>query len=268
MKKFENCLLVADVDGTLYEGGKAVEKNFERIKYFIENGGVFTIATGRAPKAAAGIYKEVFCNAPAITFDGAVIFDYEQNKALDYTEMEQIDKELFTRFAKQFEKVGLMVQNVDDIFTITENEIQKRYIKYRNLTQIKTRLSDIQNEIWLKAIFTADSDEEINSVISGAADFEFNGCHFVRTSERYYEYQRKDVNKGSSLEKLNNILGNRKTFAIGNYYNDLELLKAADVSAVVGDSPEDMKSIADFVTCDCKDGAVAEFIEIIESNKW
>ena len=66
------------------------------------------------------------------------------------------------------------------------------------------------------------------------------------------ETRRWDDNKG-------------KTFAIGDYYNDIYMLKAADISACPSESPEDIKESVDFVGCACRDGAVADFIEYLKT---
>jgi 3-deoxy-D-manno-octulosonate 8-phosphate phosphatase KdsC-like HAD superfamily phosphatase len=53
-------------------------------------------------------------------------------------------------------------------------------------------------------------------------------------------------------------------FAIGDYYNDVQMLKLADVSAVPCDSPEDIKSLANYITNTCENGAVADFIDYLD----
>ena len=50
---------------------------------------------------------------------------------------------------------------------------------------------------------------------------------------------------------------------MGDYYNDLEMIKKADVSAVPEDAPEDIKAYADFIAGSCEDGAVADFIDYL-----
>lgn len=50
---------------------------------------------------------------------------------------------------------------------------------------------------------------------------------------------------------------------MGDYYNDLEMIKKADVSAVPYDTPEDIKAYADYIAGRCEDGAVADFIDYL-----
>ena len=47
MAKFDNILIATDLDGTLYENQNFIPQiNLDKIKYFTDNGGKFTIATG------------------------------------------------------------------------------------------------------------------------------------------------------------------------------------------------------------------------------
>ena len=56
-------------------------------------------------------------------------------------------------------------------------------------------------------------------------------------------------------------------FAIGDYYNDLEMIKIADVGAALAESPDEVKAVAKKVVCEAKNGAVAEFIDYLTERK-
>ena len=78
----------------------------------------------------------------------------------------------------------------------------------------------------------------------------------------------EDTNKGVAVLKLADILGveHSKTAAIGDYFNDYEMLKAVGLPACCGQAPRGMKKIAKLVTCHCNLGAVADLIEHIIKN--
>jgi len=63
----------------------------------------------------------------------------------------------------------------------------------------------------------------------------------------------------SGIEKEN-------TAAIGDYFNDYEMLRQVGLPACCGQAPKGMKDIAKLVTCHCNDGAVADLIEYIIQN--
>ncbi|MBR7161415.1 MAG: HAD hydrolase family protein, partial [Clostridia bacterium] len=51
MKKFERILIASDIDGTvLWKSQYIHPRNFERLRYFFENGGRFALSTGRSHK--------------------------------------------------------------------------------------------------------------------------------------------------------------------------------------------------------------------------
>ena len=52
-----------------------------------------------------------------------------------------------------------------------------------------------------------------------------------------------------------------------DYYNDLEMLKFADICAVPEETPDDIKEIADLVVGKVKNGAVADFIDYLSQMK-
>ena len=81
MGKFRGVLLASDFDGTLTDSsGSIVPRNTEAIRYFISEGGFFTISTGRT---AAGFhnYSEDIINAPVLLANGAMAYDYKTQQA-------------------------------------------------------------------------------------------------------------------------------------------------------------------------------------------
>ena len=80
MKKFDGLLLGCDMDGTLLDSRKQISaKNQEAIWYFVKNGGSFSLATGRAPRAI-DIYRTLLpFNAPYTHLNGSLIMDSSQN---------------------------------------------------------------------------------------------------------------------------------------------------------------------------------------------
>ena len=57
MAKFSDVLLTSDYDRTLTAPDASIpEKNLEAIRYFMENGGAFTINTGRTVASSATLY--------------------------------------------------------------------------------------------------------------------------------------------------------------------------------------------------------------------
>ena len=75
------------------------------------------------------------------------------------------------------------------------------------------------------------------------------------------------ISKATNFEKLRELIPCvvKEIFAIGDYYNDKEMVLAADIGAVTAEAPDDMKAIADYVSAGVLDGAVADFIYYLKN---
>ena len=70
-RKFDGYVIVSDLDGTLLDNNKNISKeNLEAINYFTENGGKFTVATGRVIEATEEYLSKIEINFPIIVYNG------------------------------------------------------------------------------------------------------------------------------------------------------------------------------------------------------
>ena len=76
MKKFEGMILACDMDGTLLDDDREIsQENEQALCYFTEEGGRFTLATGRAPHAIEPYISQLPFNAPYSLLNGSLILD-------------------------------------------------------------------------------------------------------------------------------------------------------------------------------------------------
>ena len=77
MKLFERKLILTDLDGTyLFDDHHISKENRAAVRYFMDNGGLFTVATGRSKAGMEHFFPELEINAPAIIYNGSVIYDF------------------------------------------------------------------------------------------------------------------------------------------------------------------------------------------------
>ncbi|HIS79668.1 MAG TPA: HAD-IIB family hydrolase, partial [Candidatus Caccousia stercoris] len=82
--KWDQILIASDIDGTLLPGGREIpERNLSALRRFAEKGGRFTLATGRSIGSAGQFLDRLPVNAPAICLNGALLYDYKQQKVLE-----------------------------------------------------------------------------------------------------------------------------------------------------------------------------------------
>ena len=75
-KSLKDILVITDLDNTLLTAKEGIPAyNIEMIEKFQSLGGRFTTATGRNVEAVSRLLGKVKFNAPAITYNGGVIYD-------------------------------------------------------------------------------------------------------------------------------------------------------------------------------------------------
>ena len=81
-KKISDILVITDLDNTLLTAKEGIpDYNIEMINKFQKLGGKFTVATGRSVESVSRYLGQISFNAPAITYNGGVIYDYQTGKA-------------------------------------------------------------------------------------------------------------------------------------------------------------------------------------------
>lgn len=75
MGKFTGYMIVTDYDGSFAEHGEVSAENAAAVRYFQENGGLFTIASGRGPEFLFSRRASFVPNAPIVSINGTLISD-------------------------------------------------------------------------------------------------------------------------------------------------------------------------------------------------
>ncbi len=266
MGLFDGCLLVSDIDGTLLTNGKIPQKNLEAIDWFKSEGGIFTIATGRAVIAGRESYELSRANAPMIALNGGMIYDFEKQDYLYQAYLDERCKDLLFDIIKKFPTIGADVMCGLDVYPIQLNDAIFHHAEYERF-ELSALPEDIRVIPWNKVLFAANDMESFIALRDYCEGLQVDFCRFVVTSvsarHKYYEILPIDANKGTGIQKLKELLGAKRSYGIGDFYNDIELIRDADIGAATDGAPNDVKQFADYVTCPCEEGAVADFIEKI-----
>jgi len=86
---------------------------------------------------------------------------------------------------------------------------------------------------------------------------------FLETNKDAYDICQRDVNKAVGLERILRQLDITwsEVVAVGDSFNDLEMLRLAGMGVVMGNAPPDIKDIADYVTGTVLEDGLLEPIE-------
>ena len=92
---------------------------------------------------------------------------------------------------------------------------------------------------------------------------------FIRSERTLYEILPRGIHKGTALEKLCPLVGidPRRTIAVGDYNNDIGMLRTAGVGVAVDNASPEAKAAADYITVGHEQHAIAAIISDLESGR-
>ncbi|MBQ6569011.1 MAG: Cof-type HAD-IIB family hydrolase [Clostridia bacterium] len=262
---FDGILIASDLDGTLITGEYTVPgANLEAVRYFCENGGSFAFCTGRAYNSCAGFVDEVKPNVPCILLNGAMIFDCKAKKPIWEAFLSDDMLDYVKLVYEKFPTVGVELFGNRGLFILRLSPMMERHlINDRSPYTMCTGFEQVDGNFY-KALFVGEP-EEIAQIEEFAASIKHDDVTFVTSAPSYLELIPTGVNKGNALLRLAKILGieHKNTYAIGDYYNDAELIRAAGTGVCVASAPDSIKRISDLVVCNCEQGSIARLVSHI-----
>ena len=269
-KKFENIIIVSDMDGTFFgTGAGVVQRNIDAINYFKQNGGKFTFSTGRVhyniTHSGDGVAE--LCNCPAICANGSCIYDFETGNTLKETCMDTDAVVEVIRFVNSISPTtGARCSTPYGFIThALVGLIQKDVAHFKGGRVALKPLDKWDGEKIYKLVFR-DEAEPLLRLRQTVAEKFGELFTYASSSPRFFEINANGCSKADGIGFLRTLYPEAKIYAVGDYENDIEMLKASDVSVCPANAMEYVKKSADMTLCDCNCGVIADLVEIIERS--
>lgn len=267
---YRDVLLTVDYDRTLTAPDSTVpRRNIDAIRYFIENGGSFTINTGRSLTTYGSCIGKVPTNAPLLLLNGSAAYDGEK---YIYTHPIELDMwEVLHRVQEEFPNMNLEVQGLYDHFLVRptpEYEAFYDAVGWHHTTAqdggdlgpfLKFALfgNPYRNEV--ATMFDCDEKELAEFDRAEKRIRELWGDRVVtfRAAPRIIDVHAKGVSKSNAARDLKKRLGKKFLVCVGDAENDIPMLDGADYAFCPADG-----IVADRYpnVCACAEGAIAEVI--------
>lgn len=267
---FSDVLLTVDFDRTLTGPDSVIpERNLQAIRYFMENGGSFTVNTGRSVNTFRAQMDLVPTNAPLLLYNGSAAY---MNGEFVYTYPIDLNMwQVLEQVAAEFPEMNLEVQGLDAHYIL---QPRPEYIDfYRGMGwEYKTAKPGDDLGPFVKfALFGKPyynrvatmydyTPEELAAFDRAEARIlELWGDQVVtfRAAPRIIDVHAKGVSKIRAARDLQARLGKEILVCVGDAENDATMLDGADYAycpsdGVVADRYENV--------CPCGEGAVADVI--------
>ena len=270
---YSDILLTVDFDRTLTAPDSTIpERNMEAIRYFMENGGTFTVNTGRSiPMSLRNILHIVPHNAPLLLYNGSADYDENTDTLTRFAPLDLDPMEVLPELQARFPHLNVEVQAVDAHYLMQKDPRWEDYCdnngcpwKYAEPDKIpgpfiKFSLYGQFHENTVASMYTA-TEEELRLFEEGIAYIREKYGHKVeifRACARIADMHAKGCSKLNAARQLQHALGKKILVCVGDAENDLTMMEGADYAfcpadGVIADRFENV--------CSCADGAVADVI--------
>src|SRR5919199_744199 len=263
-------LLVLDIDGTI--AGKSNDVR-EQVKQAIRKaqakGIQVAIATGRMYCSALRFHQEVGSTLPLLAYQGAWIQDPATQKLYQHL---PVSRTTAAQLLDYFETDALLT--LLSVHFYINDQLYVRQVTPE--TQIYAQRADIVPIPVgdLRKVLTSEStkvlalsdDTEIIEQLLGSLRQQYTPAELYLTKSvaTFFEATNPAANKGAAVRYLaEELLGLRAeiVMAIGDNFNDVEMLEYAGFGVAMGDAPADVQAIAQWVAPSVEQDGAAAAIE-------
>jgi len=269
---YSDVLLTVDYDRTLTAQDSTIPpRNLEAIRYFMENGGAFTVNTGRSVPMTAAFRDKVSVNAPLLLYNGSAAYDLNEGKLSFCHEIQMDMWKTVAECMELFPDLIVEVQGVDAHYRFTENPAWDAFCDHQPCARgfarpgddlgpfLKFTLYGKITDVTVAHLYASTPEEKAQIDAAEALLKEKYGdyCEVFRAATRILDVHAKGVSKARSARELQQRMGRKILVCVGDAHNDLSMLREADYAFVPADAviAEEFPNV-----CPCGEGAVADVI--------
>lgn len=261
-------LLVVDIDGTLVNrSGNVSTEDREALTKARDLGIQVSLSTGRGLQASLSIINQLSLDSYHISFDGALVSSPSWGEEVYAQPVSQAMVRQMIKVARQ--------DNLDlELFTVTHYFAERETWSteaHRQFFGVHPTIVDF-TKVWereriIKGALVPTTPQEAAQARDFCRQFG-DSLHFswVKTPAfpdvDFINILAPGVSKGKALAVLASHLGVSLTeiIAVGDGTNDISLFTTAGLAIAMGNAPDEVKAIANYVTLDVDHSGLAAAI--------
>ena len=280
MGKFTGVLIASDFDNTLVYTENALKglepmpgllpENRAAIEYFMAQGGVFSIATGRALPSFETVRQGLPMNGPTILFNGAAIYDFAADRYLCTAFLPDTVRPHIVQVLDAWPEAAVELYHDDNaIFALHPNELTLAHL---HLTHEATTMLDTIDQApspISKALFEIVPERmaELHRYIAAQP---WAGQYEVVPSSGYLlELTAKGASKGEMVRRLAGLLSisMAHVYCVGDHANDIGMLQASAIPFAPENAIESVRQVPGIhILPDARQGAIAAMIRQLDAR--
>ncbi len=263
-------LLALDIDGTIAGKSNDIrEPVLAAIRMAQKKGVQVAIATGRMFRSALRFHQQIGSTLPLIAYQGAWVQDPRSEKLdchwsvpkervlglLDYFEQPHLRSLLSVHFYIN-----------DELYVREITPETKAYAERSGIQPIA--VGDLRCTLLTEPtkVLALSDDTDLIEHLLGSLQAQYTPAELYLTKSvaTFFEATHPAANKGTAVRYLaEDVLGLKaeNVMAIGDNFNDVEMLEYAGVGVAMGNAPEAVQAIADWVAPTVELNGVAAAIE-------
>ncbi|MBU9713116.1 Cof-type HAD-IIB family hydrolase [Evansella tamaricis] len=264
-------MIVLDMDDTLLLSNNTIGSHTKNALLKAQEKGVkVVLASGRPPAGMKKYAQELQLKKNGsfiLAFNGAEIFDCQSDEELFSSRLSLDNIQELYRISQR-ENVYLhtfvgetIITEKNNPYTEVEGKLNKLPIK-----EVPNFLEFVKDPV-VKLLMCAEPEKLIQ--VEKKLKLELQGrFNIMRSKPFFLEFLELGVSKGTSILQLIKQLGIKidEVIAVGDSYNDLEMIELAGFGVAMGNAPDDIKEKADFVTDTNDNEGVASIVETFILN--
>ena len=280
MGKFTGLLLASDYDNTLAYTEEALRlcrpmppvsrANQAAIRYFMAEGGIFSVATGRAKPAFEAVADGVPMNGPTVLFNGAAIYDFSTGKYLCEAFLPETARAHIAQTIRElpFAAVELYHDN-NDIHALQPNDVTRRHL---HVTHSPTVIVDSMEQVpspISKALFSTEPAHQAALLDYLRGQGWYGDYEIVASSESLVELTARGANKGGMVRRLAALLHipQANVACVGDHANDISMLTWAGMAFAPANALPEVRALPCVRTLpDCREDAIAALIAVLDEK--
>jgi len=253
-----------DMDGTLLSKDHSIsEANKNAIQRLLNNGILVIPISARPLHGILPITQKVLPDSiPVVSLNGSYIYHKEEIISqidIDLAQVASVHEQLILHdlsimyYSQMKWYATAQTPAIEKEQRITEVAIQ--ILPFEKIVSIWKHENTGPNKILVAG------DKDLILDVEQRLIGQFQGkLNIFKSQPKYIELMHIQASKTSAIQFLMNQYGilQQEVIAIGDNYNDKEMIEFAGVGVAMGNAPEEIKRVADFVTDTNNDDGVAK----------